>query len=854
MIKKLILGVAVFYCNETNGKICTDYPRESKKARLDSEPQDIEQRLQSLIMRVGEKSISSLESNLETLAKVMESDLAAYRSKIMRFLSECENRKVLLILDNCPAHHIPEKLENIQVVFLPPNATAKLQPMDMGIILDIKRKYRMSVIKMPAKTTIYSTLVGLLNAKNYNFGGEFVEHMIHHLNEALKTGNFDQARTIIRFLADLVNCYVIFSNSFLTLASSLLDVTLETGTPQVRSDWYVYTILSSLPLVGRELYEKKDQELDHLLRTIESYINKRHKIHHPALRVWETDTPHLQEEYLDCLWLQVNKLREDKWIEHHILRPYQAFDNQLCEALQHSIPSITPPLHRESTKYPYPQVVFRLFDYTDCPENVVLPGAHSIDRFYIEEQLRLILQSHHKDRAECASLLLSLPDKPKIPLEYMIVEVIMGELFRLPVSNYRIICLGSILIELSKLVPDTIPLALAQAVQLIYERLETMNIECIDRFSQWLAYHLSNFQMKWSWDIWSDCLSLDTLHPKTKFVSECFNRCLRLFYHQKIVDCMPETFASLLPPNPLPYCKYFQEGSANLTGAKVAHQLQEAINDRAGSDELLAILREIPEDDRDQVPNRVRIDILVQVLLHIGSKSVTHSAARLAKYSSAFSTLVTCEEAQQCVLHSTYEIWRFNQQMLCLLVNKYLKLKIIECSAVVNWIFSKQMAPEFTKFYIWEILHATNRWMIKQVAQLQKQSSQARNHLRRDSDSEDDDDEDDYRSGGSRLTDEQVEQLEAQLDTAQQDQKKLFLIVFQHFIIILTEHIAECEKTEINFNNLWFKWALGRLQSIFFIHYDVVYKYASTLETIMFTNETDSHLLSIFHRFLSLQT
>jgi nuclear cap-binding protein subunit 1 len=58
-----------------------------------------------------------LESNLEGLASVLEADLASFRNKILRILAECATN-------------------------------------------------------MPEKCTIYTTLVGLLNAKNYNFGGE----------------------------------------------------------------------------------------------------------------------------------------------------------------------------------------------------------------------------------------------------------------------------------------------------------------------------------------------------------------------------------------------------------------------------------------------------------------------------------------------------------------------------------------------------------------------------------------------------------------------------------------------------------------------------------------------------------
>ena len=80
----------------------------SKRRR--NEHMEIEDRLESLILRVGEKSTSSLESNLEGLASVLEADLSTYKSKILKILVEC-------------------------------------------------------AVKLPDKCTIYTTLIGLLNTK-----------------------------------------------------------------------------------------------------------------------------------------------------------------------------------------------------------------------------------------------------------------------------------------------------------------------------------------------------------------------------------------------------------------------------------------------------------------------------------------------------------------------------------------------------------------------------------------------------------------------------------------------------------------------------------------------------------------
>jgi len=54
-----------------------------------------------------------------------------------------ENQRVLLLLDNCPSHKAAGiMLSNIDLYFLPPNTTAKIQPMDAGIISSFKRHYR----------------------------------------------------------------------------------------------------------------------------------------------------------------------------------------------------------------------------------------------------------------------------------------------------------------------------------------------------------------------------------------------------------------------------------------------------------------------------------------------------------------------------------------------------------------------------------------------------------------------------------------------------------------------------------------------------------------------------------------
>ena len=75
-------------------------------------------------------------------------------SDIMRNILACTNRKlksecrnVLLFLDNAPCYPSGLSFSNIKVIFLPKNATSRLQPLDAGIIQNFKVKYRKLLLK-----------------------------------------------------------------------------------------------------------------------------------------------------------------------------------------------------------------------------------------------------------------------------------------------------------------------------------------------------------------------------------------------------------------------------------------------------------------------------------------------------------------------------------------------------------------------------------------------------------------------------------------------------------------------------------------------------------------------------------
>ena len=58
-----------------------------------------------------------------------------------------ERRKIVLLVDNCPAHPFIDNLVSTELMFLPPNTTSKLQPMDQDVIRSLKAHCKTMSIK-----------------------------------------------------------------------------------------------------------------------------------------------------------------------------------------------------------------------------------------------------------------------------------------------------------------------------------------------------------------------------------------------------------------------------------------------------------------------------------------------------------------------------------------------------------------------------------------------------------------------------------------------------------------------------------------------------------------------------------
>ncbi|EDX12083.1 GD19424 [Drosophila simulans] len=639
----------------------------------------------------------------------------------------------------------------------------------------------------PGQASAYATLVGLINVADFEFASECVLFMVQKVGESVHTRDWNKCRGVVHCLVDLYNCRVIPSSYILNLLAAFMkdcealkDPDDLVGiTPQVRRDFLAYCVLSAMPLIGREL--EGEAAFEKLMVSLQIYIKKRSALHSTMLSVWRDFN---QRDYLEVMWQQVVGMRQNHWAEpeHQLIpRPYKSFDETLRHGKVHHLRNYCLSAHEEGCRYPAPRVCFRIFSCDSVGEIPNLPPPVSIERHLLEAQILDMLISFHNERKICAdSLLMYAASKPQLPVYYCIVEVILGEMLRLPTAKWTTITYGCLLVELCKRQPDKIPQVVVQALDIIYNRLNSMSVACFDRLVNWVSHHISNFGFNCQWSKWAHSLpspidpSATNLQPKVVFLRELLKKCCRLSYHQRIKEVVPDILANFLPPPGLPHFKFVDE---TLFGAILSKDLLEAMRGPRASPEIIS---EIIKSSKGIGP-LLKINVFTQNCLHLGSKSFSHTFAILAKYQSVFKDLVEGDsEGQIAVLNGVFDVWVASDHYKFVVAEKLVKVFIIEPINIVTWIFGPSMRKELTKMYIWELLHSAVR------------------HLKR--------------------VQHDVEVVDVDNPSACDPVvKSVLYTVVERLVKILCSAPFADEGTEEHY---WFQWVLGRLEETLFIYAD----------------------------------
>eukprot|EP00249_Psilotum_nudum_P022539 c28555_g2_i4 orf=271-2889(+) len=599
--------------------------------------------------------------------------------------------------------------------------------------------------ELPHKDPLYGTLVGLISMDDGDFASKVVQKTQEGLQDALYSGNCNKLRILMRFLSVLMSSNVVSTGSVVEVFETLLSsaattVDDEKGNPawQPRADFYIYCILASLPWCGLELYERVAEELERVMAGVEAYLSIRRPLLEVALCPFSSiqdDDMNAKEDadFLVDLWRRIKDLQDNGWKVESVPRPHLAFEARLatCQGFEFGqlicpespeLPSTGSEVEfgkqRQEAEQKYPQRMRRIhiFPPSKTDEEISL-----IDRFVVEEYLLDVLFYLNGCRKECAAYMAGLP----VPFryEFLMAETVFSQLLLLPKPPFMQIYYTVVIIDLCKALPGAFPTVVAGAVRWFFNRVGDLDVECRTRLILWFAHHLSNFQFVWPWEEWAHVMDQPKWSPQRVFVQEALEKEVRLAYLDKIrqsLDAAPK-LEELLPPKNSPCFKYSAENHANFSDSEIALST-ELTGMVKGKKTARDIQLWIEEKIMPTYGQKAAIEIVIQTLLYIGSKSFTHMVTVLERYGQVFSKLASDQNLQVFMIEEVAKMWQNSSQMTSIIIDRMMGYRIISNLAIVSWVFSSQNVQRFhTSDAVWEVLRNAINKTNNRTADLRKE-------------------------------------------------------------------------------------------------------------------------------------
>jgi nuclear cap-binding protein subunit 1 len=469
------------------------------------------------------------------------------------------------------------------------------------------------VCELPVKTSLYATLVGLVNCTRPEFCAALLGRAQSLLRRALKLGTgMENARSRIltRFLTVCATSRAVTCASSFELLQALVGAALSTAdasspgddTWQPRSDFLVYISLAALPFAGQELADGDPEGLSLLLQQAGSYLGKRRVRGTPAVvRPLRCDLAGLgedadaeaaeaeghQDDSLEDLWSSISVCASTStWGSVHLARTrvHKPFAGHLDGASRPhvlpamEVPSLIPGLAPVSYFHALflfpPRPRLRLLDPAKVESDAAGEQLAPVDRLVGEELISDTLWAWEdgarfgKVHQAAEQLAGGLPWGDNVPLQWILSETLFAHALALPRGTYKPVFIAALVKDLcthpnAAIAGGPFPPAMAAVIRQCFNMglcpptaggtsQQLLHPAAADSLCEVLALHVAATGMSWPWHRWSSVAALPAYHPRRMWLVSLLQRLRCLTYHARVANALPEELRPLLGPAPTP--------------------------------------------------------------------------------------------------------------------------------------------------------------------------------------------------------------------------------------------------------------------------------------------------------------
>ncbi|KAJ1953696.1 Nuclear cap-binding protein subunit 1 [Linderina pennispora] len=761
---------------------------------IQDESRDIEKRLSSLIIKVGDKNLPTMQNNLDALSVVLEKDYVKHEATVMKTIRQC-------------------------------------------------------ILELPWKVSVYTTLVGLLNAKNSETGKRVVAMMHGVLKKNLEAGDWASVKVLMRFFALLVNTNAIAPGTLVAMLDAFLQPAIEAGGSGVvvsaRNNCFVYIVMSTLLWAGGALKETAAADLERISATVGKYVEQlSESSKNNTITTVLHDAPANGTNVLPYLLDVLQTMASSNWEVSIVVAAYEPFLNDFSSATSHELPLLEMPVDLAPAKYYTPSQLVQL---------VPSPAEQAVNKYLLQDFISDTVMQLEGNRKDCAKYLMQIhelcnegvvttitsqasPDEadPQSALvfEYLVSEVLFSFLLQLPTGLYREMYYTSLAIELRKAEPQIYPAVFSTTVENVFERLVNMDVECLNRLSNWLAVYISNFGFQWDWDKWEAVAEDEAGTPKRCFLEETLLKIIRLSYLDRVKQLLPESCQTLIPARvPTQNFKFTVQAMDERTRA-VSVAVGVCLKNKGTADQALAILDEhyTQWTDVDDAARRsLAREMLVEHVLLLGSKTFSHMLSAIERFLPALQKFGDTAEAKLQIARVTEDFWLRNHQFFAITIDKLFNYRVIDPSTIVELVFDASHVGKWHRFHYWEILQNTVNKVNIRIAQLQDRLEAARQPAAGD----------DGLAGDGMVDTEAVGQIEASLAQMVQEQRDVVVLAIQRFVQLLGSEQGTASAVDR-------AWLMGRFKEFVRSYRYQVAEAATTLENIVFTPDVSDELRQVY--------